>query len=349
MRRIFPWKKSHWVDNQSVRKCFWLLILQASALGAVSPDYSNMGQVLSENRTALMFMDVCIVNLRGKPPAEEPNGRRATFEALYSKAVKHDFFANIWFIQGNYAKAYLETRQSQNALQELYRRVLENYIDETYVLLEASAPLIVLTRDQAARKLLELGYRDLDSTRKFHMRGSNINPRLYANMISYYTDGILRIRRSRRFAILALLEAKIPTAEKSKYQIVTLDDVRNVMTDEEKQTRFVEILNLLYNMTGRNLVPRVVSSESRGTLIELNLLEVHQDNYGRMYSDRRSVFERMWAEIRMQEFHAEDSVPRRNTENRETVPASESDPVVRQPPVTQPPAPETKPGGNTNP
>jgi len=333
------------VDNVIVRSSALaiLLLCGVTALPAVSPDYSNMGQVLSDNRSALMFMDTCVVNLRGKPPAEDPTGMRAEFEALYGKAVKHDFFANIWFIQGNYAKAYHEIRLSQSALQELYRKILENYIDETYVMLEASAPLIVLTRDQAAKKLLELGYRDLDNTRKFHMRGSNINPRLYANMISYYTDGIQRIRRSRRFAILALLEAKIPTAEKSKYQIVTLDDVRNIMSEEEKQSRFVEILNLLYNMTGRNLVPKVISSDSRGKQIDLNILEVHQDNYARMYSERRSVFERMWTEIRMQEFHVQDSLPKRNTDNRDTVPASDSDPVVQKPsepaPVTPAPAP----------
>ncbi len=315
--------------THSLALCFFCAA--AGALPAVSPDYSNMGQVLTDNRTALMFMDTCVVNLRGKPPAEDKAGMRAEFEGLYAKAVKHDFFANIWFIQGNYAKAYGEIRLSQSSLQELYRKVLENYIDETYVLLEASAPLIVLTRDQAAKKLLELGYRDLDNTRKFHMRGNNINPRLFANMISYYTDGIQRIRRARRFAILALLEAKIPTAEKSKYQIVTLDDVRNIMSEEEKQSRFVEILNLLYNMTGRNLVPKVIASDSRGKMIELNILEVHQDNYARMYSERRSVFERMWTEIRMQEFHAQDSIPKRNTDNRDTVPASDSDPIVRQP------------------
>ncbi len=286
-----------------------------------------MGQVLAQNRLYILFMDTCVVNLRGPSAQEDPKGMRAEFEGYYKNAITHDFYANLWYLQGNYSKTYQELRLSQNALQDLYRRVLENYIDETVILLEASAPIIVLTRDQSAKKLLELGFRDLESTRQIYMHGANTNPKMFLNQIMTYQDGILRARRGRRFAILALLEAKVPTPEKTKYQVVTLDDVKNLMEEGEKQTKFVEILNLLSNMTGRNLVPKQISSDVLGKPITLNTLEVHQDNYGRMYSDRRSAFQQITVTLTSDEFHRSDALPKRNSENRNEVPASDSDPI----------------------
>lgn len=330
-----------------------LLLTLGGPLFAVSPDYSNMGQVLAQNRMYLLFMDTCVVNLRGPSAQEDPKGMRAQFEGYYKAAIEHDFYANLWYLQGNYGKTYSELRLSQNALQDLYRRILENYIDETVILLEASAPIIVLTRDQSAKKLLELGFRDLESTRQIYLRGANTNPKMFLNQIMTYQDGILRARRGRRFAILALLEAKVPVPEKSKYQVVTLDDVKNMMEEGEKQTKYVEILNLLVNMTGRNLVPKVIASDVLGKMISLNTLEVHQDNYGRMYSDRRSVFQLITVTLRSDEFHKSDSMPRRNTDNRNEVPASDSDPIKPEGTTTQPqpqaitpvtPAPATDPG-----
>jgi len=279
-----------------------MLFLSVPAAWAVSPDYENMGIVLAENRRSLMFMDVCVVNLRGPSSEEDPKGMRAELEGIYRKAIEHDFYGNLWYLQGNYSRVYQEVRLSQKYLQDLHRRILENYIDETTVLLEASAPIIVLTRDATARKLLELGFRDIEGTRQTYLRGSYTAPTLFANQINYYTDGILRIRRARRFAILALLEAKVPIPEKAKYQLVTLDDVKNLMEQDEKQSKFVEILNLLINMTGRNLVPKIVTSDIQGKTISLKLLEVHQDNYGRMYSDRRSVFQKISLEMNTGEF-----------------------------------------------
>ena len=192
-----------------------LLLTLGGPLFAVSPDYSNMGQVLAQNRMYLLFMDTCVVNLRGPSAQEDPKGMRAQFEGYYKAAIEHDFYANLWYLQGNYGKTYSELRLSQNALQDLYRRILENYIDVTVILLEASAPIIVLTRDQSAKKLLELGFRDLESTRQIYLRGANTNPKMFLNQIMTYQDGILRARRGRRFAILALLEAKVPAPEKS--------------------------------------------------------------------------------------------------------------------------------------
>lgn len=325
------------------------LLLGTGPILAVSPDYSNMGEVLNDNRRALMFMDICVVNLRGPSAEEDPKGMRAELEALYKSAIEHDFYANLWYLQGNYSKVYQEMRLSQKDLQELHRRVLENYIEETVVLLEASAPIIVLTRDQTAKKLLELGFRDIESTRLFYMRGFNSGPQLYANKINYYTDGILRIRRGRRYALLALLEARVPVPEKAKYQLVTLDDVKNLMDQAEVQPKFNEILNLLINMTGRNLVPKVISDDLKGKRISLNVLEVHQDNYGRMYSDRRSVFQKISLELNTTAFHKSDAMPRRNTDNRDSVPASESDPVEpsKAPPANAPTnstPPATTPG-----
>ncbi|MBI3396656.1 MAG: hypothetical protein HY042_12520, partial [Spirochaetia bacterium] len=201
------------------------------------------------------------------------------------------------------------------------------------------------TRDAQARHLLQLGFRDLESARAFHQTGYNINPTLHNNQLDYYRDGIKRIRRARRYGVLALVEAKLPKEEKSDYQQVTLDDIKNKAEDETlKQSDFEKTLNTLINLTGRKLLPPSVSSDARGRPITLKLLEIHQDNYNRLMSDKRSVWHEIVAELKTDEFHAKEIVPKRNRENKDSVPASDSDPEHYGPGSADTDKPVTKPG-----
>ncbi len=327
-----------------------LFLICIEAAGAISPDYTNMGRLLVVNRQSIQFIDTCISNLKNPVDPARPEGFRADVENLFLKALKSDFFANIWYLQGDYSRTYRELRNSQDSLQEIYRKILENYIDETWILLEASAPLIVRTRDNEARHLLQLGYRDLESARMFHQSGNNIRPTLHNNQIQYYADGIKRIRRGRRYAILSLIEARLPREEKPEFQVVTLDDVRTASENEDlRQTDYERVLNLMINMIGRQLIPSQVSSGSRGRQITVILLEVHQDNYNRLISDRRSVWQRMAAELKTDEMHARDVLPNRNSSNRGTVSAEESDPEEIKPPTTNEKPNPSNPGSTTNP
>ncbi len=306
----------------------------------ISPDYTNMGRLLETNRMNIQFLDNAVSNLPAA--SEQEKTFREEMTKLFQSALRHDFYAHLWFLQGNYSRTYSELVASQDDLQNIFRRVLENYIDATWVLLESSAPLIVRTRDAQARHMLQLGFRDLESARQFHTSGYSIKPTLHNNQMDYYRDGIKRIRRARRYGVMALIEAKLPKDEKSEYQQVTLDDVRNAEEEGKvAENHYERVLNLLINLMGRKLIPPEVGSDARGRPIQLKLLEVHQDNYNHLIADRRSLWHEIVAELKTDEFHAKEVLPKRNRGNKDTIPASDSDPE-HKPGETKPG--ETKPG-----
>ena len=316
------------------------LFLLPALVRAEAPDLTNMGRLLVSNKSSIQFLDNAISNL-GRP---DDVAARTDFpkkmEDLYRKAIQHDFYAQLWYLQGNYSNTYRELKESQNQLQQACRQILVNYIDETWVLLEESAPLVVRTRDHGARHLLRLGYRDLESARLFFQRGNNIKPTLHQNQILEYEQGIKRIRRSRRYAVLSLIEAKLPNSEKPKYQVVTLDDVRRKKEDRLfSQSDYERVLNTLINLMGRRLLPRFVrkplprenslAAESR--VIQLELLEIHQDNYSRLLSDRRSSWREIVGRLDVREFNRDKVLPTRDGKNRYFVPRSESAPKTAEP------------------
>ncbi len=288
---------------------FGVLIL-VRPLPAIAPDLTNMGRLLEFNRASIVFLDTCVSNL-AQPQGQDANVFREDIEKQFEAALKKDFNAHIWYLQANYSRTYLSLVDSQNMIQDLYRRLLENYIDETWILLEESAPLIVRTRDRDARHLLKLGYRDLETARLFHQRGYNIRPTLHTNQVQWYTEGIKRIRRARRFGVLALIEAKLPPADKDKYRIQDLNDYRRLEEEGDlfRQEDFVRLANRLTNLIGRQLLPQSIGAERGGKKVNLILLEMHQDNYNRLISDRRSVWQRIMSTMKSNEDFTQKVLP----------------------------------------
>ncbi len=327
------------------RKRSVLLLITVSALcllgpasgklRGISPDLTNMGRLLKVNRAGIKFMDECISNLPEKDGTGGQNLFREEMKKAYADAIQDDFHAQLWYLQRNYSRTYRDLKSSQNKLQNVYRRVLINYIDETWIMLEEAAPLIVRTRDRAARHLLKLGYRDLESAKLFYTRGYNITPSQHTNQIQHYRDGIKRIRRARRYAIRALIEAKLPFSEKPQFRVVTLDDVKAKKQGTLfKESHYINVRNLLVNLMGRRLLPRdvqkdlprEVSLEGRARKVKLDLVEVHQDNYGRLISERRSVWREIVKNLNVSGFHGQKTLPKRNSGNRYFVPREKSGP-----------------------
>ena len=127
-----------------------------------------MGELLKTNRGDLEFINVAVSNLpltpeNGAEPTEGMKTGLALKEKLSEKmklAVEHDFFAGIYYLQGNYGHTYRELSISRDLLQQIYREILEYYIDGTWVLLESAAPIILRTQDAKSKHFLQLGFRD---------------------------------------------------------------------------------------------------------------------------------------------------------------------------------------------
>ncbi|MCB1202603.1 MAG: hypothetical protein KDK41_18335, partial [Leptospiraceae bacterium] len=197
-----------------LQKTILILLLSAGTLFAVSPDQSFTERILKENRYFIEFINVPVSNY----------GTEKNIEMLKS-ANQYNFNANLWYLQSDYTKAFQEIRRSQELLRDLYLDLLQNrYLEDARQLLDISAPEIIQAKDKQAENFLRLGYRDLEVSRQFMVKGYNYNRFLFSNKIRLYIDGIKRARRARRFAFLALLESKTPYEEKAEYRLQTLDE-----------------------------------------------------------------------------------------------------------------------------
>ena len=300
---------------------FFLIFLMVSicSLQADSPDFTNMGELLKTNREDLEFINIPLSNLPNAPEnGQEPSEGLKTGLALKEKltekmksAVEHDFFAGIYYLQGNYGHTYRELSTSRDLIQQVYKEILEYYIDGTWVLLESAAPIILRTQDAKSKHFLQLGFRDLESSRLFHQRGSNIGKKLHTNQINFYKEGIKRIRRARKYGILAIMESRTPLEEKKEYQYVSYDDIRNG-NEAEKQKEYDRVLNRMIGLISRQLVDATIKSNSRGYPIEIDIIEMHQDNFGAMIPDRVHLLNKMLSEVETAKFHESKRLPERS-------------------------------------
>jgi hypothetical protein len=275
-----------------------------------------MGELIKTNRADLEFINVPLSNLPNTPedgvePSEGMKTALAIREELTEKmrnAVDHDFFAGIYYLQGSYGHTYRELRTSRDLIQQIYREILEYYIDGTWVLLESAAPIILRTQDAKSKHLLQLGFRDLESARLFHQRGSNIGKKLHTNQINFYKQGIKRIRRARKYGILAIMESRTPLEEKKEFQYVSYDDIRNP-SETQRQQQYDLVLNRMIGLISRQLVEPELKSSSRGYPIELNIIEMHQDNFNGIIPDRAHQLNRMLSEVETAKFHENNQLP----------------------------------------
>lgn len=288
-------------------------------LQAESPDYSNMGELLETNRADMEFINVALSNLPLTPennqqPSEGLQTGLDLKEKLSEKmklAVEHDFFAGIYYLQGKYGHTYRELSTSRNLLQQVYREILEYYIDGTWVLLESAAPIILRTQDAKSKHFLQLGFRDLESSRLFHQRGSNIGKKLYTNQINFYKQGIKRVRRARKYGVLAILESRTPLEEKKEYQYVSYDEVRNPSITENVK-EYDRVLNKMIGLISRQLVDAKIQSSTRGYPIELDLIAMHQDNFGAIIPDHPHLLNQYLSEVETAKFHERQKLPDRS-------------------------------------
>ncbi|MEQ9362708.1 MAG: hypothetical protein RIF32_00610 [Leptospirales bacterium] len=343
-----------WVERIQTAILIILVLISAGALPfsearAESLDHVNMGVLIDRNQSDLRYLDTCISNLSLNDTEGDPDALRAGVIGLFREALQHDYHANLWYMQGKYSAAHKEMQKSQNFLQQAYEKVLRRYNDTTMALLDAAAPIALRTRDQSAGHLLRTAFRDLTHARNFHTRGSNINPRYHTNQLHYYRSGIERARRARRYGLLAMIEARLPLEERDRYQLVTYDDVRTgARENDPKMNDYTRVEAALRNMISRKLIPAEVGTRNLPVPVKLLLLEIHQDSHGRLIEDRASVWLTESDQLDLSRFYADYSLPKRNLENRNDVPAADSDPVELEDASVPEAAPATEDRPNAN-
>jgi hypothetical protein len=249
--------------------------LFTGAAQAATADQGFVEKILRENRYFIEYANVCVSNFGS-----------AENEKALKLANQHHFNANLYYLESNYVDAFREIRLSQEILLDLYYDVLQKrYLEDSRLLLDLNAPVIIQSKDKKSAHLLQLGYRDVEVARQFRDMGYNYNRFLFSNKIRYYIDGIKRARRAKRFAFLSLIESKTPIEDKAEYQTQTWEEHKN--KDDRENVRDYE--RVKFNMV--NQINRKLYADG------MNYFLHHDDNYGLISGQKKSMLKESFKEL----------------------------------------------------
>lgn len=213
-------------------------------LSAVMADQNLMRKILPQNKLYLEFANIAITNF----------GSEEDFD-LFVKAVSHDFYANIYTLQGEYVKSHSEIMLSQKLISDLlFKLIITKYEPDTDALLRLSAPIIFHAKDKKAEYFLNAGYRYMGKANEYKLRGKNSNRFLYSVKINYYMQAILELRAAKKYAILALTESKIPMIDKKEYVTQTYNEALG-LSKPQKIDPYKEVEYEIKNSLARNQLP----------------------------------------------------------------------------------------------
>ncbi|MCZ8344048.1 MAG: AraC family transcriptional regulator [Leptospira sp.] len=298
---------------------FALVVGHISHISAVSPEQTNLGILIFENKENLNFINVAVSNLApsqeeatGTPPAAGTDPAKKNLDFEYFKLLKaanqSDFSGNMWYLQSNYTYAFRQLRQAQGELKNIFEIVLQKYIEDAKALLESAAPAIIRSNDNNAKALLRLGFRDLRSSEDLYTTGLNSSPHQYRYKLTLYKEGILTLRRAKRFAILAMIYSKTPDEDKPEYQYRSNEDLKEARS-EEKQRNYEKVRDTLINYIENKRMERTVLPPGNPDAKPLDLLEQHDDNYGFITSKKVDLLIEANSQIKETEGARRESVP----------------------------------------
>ncbi len=335
-------KGRYWkIENAMVSRIQTILIViilvSGRLLWAVSPDQINLGILIGENKTNLKFINICVSNLApildaaGASNKNPPNNTKAEAgsevtldvsgkEELYKKlgalpfytslkkANQSDFNGNMFYFQSNYTLSFKNLRAAQGEMKDLYQSTHEQYLQNSRILLEYASPLIVRSNDKIAQHLLRLGFRDLKNSEDHFTIAYNSSPYQFRYKLLLHGEGIKIARRARKFALLAMIASKTPTEDKPEYQFVNLDDIRAAV-EKENISDYEKIRNTLINYIDNDLLQRKIVPPGEAKDKPIDILEIHDDNYGIITSGRISLMDLSNEEIRTDNMIQKETLP----------------------------------------
>ncbi|MCB1323014.1 MAG: hypothetical protein KDK34_22345, partial [Leptospiraceae bacterium] len=305
-------------------------LMLATPLYALPADATGLTVALEKHRQDIEFLNICISNLPETTRDGEPNALRDELVSVFGQALQREYHAHLWLVRNDYGHAHAELTRSRQHLADAYQLLLERYLSISMALLDVTAPDLTGNRDAHARHYIQQGFVELESARLSYQRAMNIAPGLLPDQILYHRQGILHVRRSRRFALLAIIEAHTSREEKERYRPVSLDQSiyrRKWEARAPGEADFNRILYWLVTLIERGTIERTISTRHLPEPVGIDILEVHQDNYNLLIANRESVLNQLVADLDRSLFYEEQVLPARNRVNRDTVDAANSDPV----------------------
>jgi hypothetical protein len=298
-----------------------IAVFFSASIFAVSPDMYNIKNLIEENRKHFEFINVAISNMippkadKDKPfqPDAEPDPDKkhdrnkeldSSYYFDYLNANQKDFEGNIYYFKGDYGLAYPPLRDAEGKLKDIYESVLERHVEFSRVLSTYAGNRIIRSKDFTAKGLLKQSLRELKIAENYYSMGWNTSPYQFRDKIYLYEEGIQASRRSRRFALLALIEFKTPEDEKRTFKKEKLNEYKDASYDGSVNHYEYLKKTLRNHIENKWLEPKIsanVTYERPDTATNftfvpnvtppIDLMEVLDDCYGIITYNRISVLE----------------------------------------------------------
>lgn len=321
-------------------RTFVLFTLSISTvlLGVTPPNMENLGKLLDANRDNSEYINIVISNLtapkksadNSSPAADDAAAKLAKksddYEAMLLAANKKDFEGLAHYLRGDYRNAFRPIRSAEKILAELFRKAADKHLDDTRNLLEYCNVKVIRTDDHTAKYFLRMATRNLRGGEDLYKRGFNHSPYQHRKKLSLYKGAVDFSRKARKFAIVALLEYKTEDVDKNEYKKLTFDNYlawKNEIFPEKKIADYEAIKHKLAVYIENKELPKEVKSPLRKQADSLNLMEIHDDSFGIMTFERKSILAKVRKQVSFEDNKPADADKSSDAGNADAAPADQ--------------------------
>jgi hypothetical protein len=145
------------------------------------------------------------------------------------EAARRDLISRMLYMKFSFNPAMNEIRTTQLLLIDLFSRIAIREIQSGTQLLNEIAPEVLKTGNKASKKYMSLGYRSADWAEKVMIMSDNLPEKNYSIKIYEYVKAIKNAKYCKRYAIIALIENRIPPEKRGRINYNKYNTVKELI------------------------------------------------------------------------------------------------------------------------
>jgi len=150
-------------------------------------------------------------------------------KTIFIEAARRDLISRMLYMKFSFNPAMNEIRKTQELLIALCNRIAFREIDSATAFHNEIAPEVLRSGNQASKKYMSLGYRSADSAKKIMVMSDNLPATNYSVRIYEYVKAIKSAKYAKRFALIALIENRLPPEKKGRINYNNYDVVKKLI------------------------------------------------------------------------------------------------------------------------
>ena len=162
---------------------------------------------------------------------------------MYIEAARRDLISRMLYMKFSFNPAMTEIRTTQDILINLFKKIALRERESATALLNEIAPEVLKTGNKASKKYMSLGYRSADWAEKVMIMSDNLPEKNYSIRIYEYVKAIKNAKYCKRYAIIALIENRIPPEKRGRINYNRFDTVKGLIETyvPENSEKYIKI------------------------------------------------------------------------------------------------------------